>query len=141
MNLRRFLSVTLVLLILGTVPGYAQSKSHHVLFVLTSSDDADWKLTIGNIRNLIVGLPGPDTEVEVVAYGPGLGFLRRASSTETDLQALMAQHVRFVACENSMRQQHITIQDLISGVGTVPSGVVEVVTRQEQGWSYLKAGR
>ena len=141
MNLKRLLSLSLILLAVGVLPANGQSKSHHVLFALTSSDEIDWKLTIGNIRNLLAGLPGADTEVEVVVYGPGLSFLRKASTAEADIQALEAKHVHFVACKNSMKQQHVTADGLISGVSTVPSGVIEVVTKQEQGWSYIKAGR
>jgi intracellular sulfur oxidation DsrE/DsrF family protein len=40
-----------------------------------------------------------------------------------------------------MRAQHVTVADLLEGVGTVPAGIVEVVTKQEQGWTYIKAGR
>jgi intracellular sulfur oxidation DsrE/DsrF family protein len=29
----------------------------------------------------------------------------------------------------------------LPGVGMVPAGIVEVVTKQEQGWTYIKAGR
>ncbi len=130
-----------LLLCLGCAFGKAQGKVHHVLFAVTSSDEADWRLTMGNIRNLLTGLAPDSVEVEVVAYGPGLALVRKSSSAEADIQALEAKHVRFVACENSMRMQHVTTADLLEGVGTVPSGIVEVVKKQEQGWTYIKAGR
>jgi intracellular sulfur oxidation DsrE/DsrF family protein len=40
-----------------------------------------------------------------------------------------------------MRMQHVEAKDLLPGVGMVPAGIVEVVTKQEQGWTYIKAGR
>ena len=46
--------------------------------------------------------------MEVVAYGPGLGFVRKGSAAEVEIQGLEANHVRFVVCENSMRMQHIS---------------------------------
>jgi intracellular sulfur oxidation DsrE/DsrF family protein len=142
MNWKKILSVTCVLFIgcFGVVAS-AQTKAHRVVFALTSPDGADWKLTLGNIRNLLAAFPPETAEVEVVAYGPGLSFVRKRSASEVEIQGLEAKHVRFVACENSMRMQHISAADLVSGVEPVPSGVVEVVTRQEQGWSYIKAGR
>lgn len=119
----------------------AQAASHSVVFALTSADEADWKLTVGNVSNLLAAAGMASARVELVAYGPGLAFVGKGSSVEPEIVALMAKHVRFVACENSMRMQHVTGADLIQGVETVPSGVAEVVTKQEQGWSYIKAGR
>ncbi len=129
-----------LLLCLGA-SAYAQAPAHHIVFALTSGDEADWKLTLGNIRNLIAALPVDSTEVEVVAYGPGISFVRKGSSADADIQALEAKHVRFVACENSMRMQKMTFADLVAGVSPVPSGIVEVVMKQEHGWTYIKAGR
>jgi intracellular sulfur oxidation DsrE/DsrF family protein len=113
------------LLLCVSASAYAQATAHRVVFALTSGDEADWKLTLGNIRNLIAALPVDSTEVEV----------------DTEIQTLEAKHVRFVACENSMRMQKITLADLVTGVSSVPSGIVEVVTKQEHGWTYIKAGR
>ncbi len=31
--------------------------------------------------------------------------------------------------------------NLVAGSVIVPSGIVEIVRRQEQGWTYVKAGR
>jgi len=50
-------------------------------------------------------------------------------------------HVRFVACQNSMRMQHVELKDLLPKVEPVPSGIIEVVTKQEQGWAYIKGGK
>lgn len=117
------------------------AKAHRVVFAVTSADETDWKLMLGNIRNLLAGLPPNSTDVEVVAYGPGLALVRKPSSANAEIQDLEAMHVRFVACENSMRMQHVTAEELVQGVQTVPSGVTEVVLKQELGWSYIKAGR
>src|SRR5258707_607637 len=81
----------------------AQSKTHRVLFAVTSGDEADWKMTMGNIRNLISGLKPDAVEVEVVAYSQGLNLVKRGSAMASDIAALQESHVRFVACENSMR--------------------------------------
>ena len=102
---------------------------------------ADWKMTMGNIRNLISGLKPDVTEVEVVAYSQGLNLVKQGSTLAADVAALQELHVRFVACQNSMRMQHVELKDLLVGVEPVPSGIIEVVTKQEQGWAYIKGGR
>jgi intracellular sulfur oxidation DsrE/DsrF family protein len=119
----------------------AQAKAHRVLFAVTSPDEADWHLAMGNMRNLISGLAPETVEIEVVAFGPGLSIVKKGSIVETEIKALQAKNVKFVACQNAMRAQHVTVEDLLQDVGTVPAGIVEVVTKQEQGWTYIKAGR
>ena len=143
MRLKKLMPLALsLLLIFGGFAAHAQTpKVHHVLFAVTSGDEADWNLSLGNIRNLLKGLAPDVVEVEVVAFGPGLSLVKKGSSAEKDIAALVEKHVRFVACENSMRMQKVTVADLIEGVGTVPSGIVEVVKKQELGWSYVKGGR
>jgi intracellular sulfur oxidation DsrE/DsrF family protein len=130
-----------VLLLVASMSGAAQSRKHHVLFALVSPNESDWSMTTVNIRNLIAGLSPDETDVELVAYGPGISFLGNGSSATADIKALAAKHVRFVACQNAMRMKHMTAADLIPGVEMVPSGLVEVVKKQEQGWSYIKAGQ
>ena len=142
MNLKRLIPLALLFTVLfAFVPAHAQAKSHRVLFALTSSDEADWKLMLGNIRNLISGLAPNLVEVEVVAYGPGISSVQKGSAVEAEIMSLEVQHVNFVACENSMKIKHISATDLVSGVRSVPAGIVEVVVKQEQGWSYIKSGK
>ncbi len=117
----------------------AASARHRVLFALTSPEEADWNLTMGNIRNLLKLLP--DAEVEVVSYGPGIMMVAKTSSVAADITALQGQHVKFVACQNAMRARKLTVADLVDGVTPVPAGIVEVVTKEEEGWTYIKAGR
>lgn len=141
--MKRSLSVVVVVLtcLLLCNIAQAQEKRHRVVIAVTSGDEVDWRLTAGNIRNLLASFPKDSVEIEVVAYGPGLRMLIRPSSVGDEIIELQARHVRFVACENSMRAKHVTTVDLLDGAITVPSGIVELVTKQEQGWAYIKAGR
>jgi intracellular sulfur oxidation DsrE/DsrF family protein len=117
----------------------APAPHHRVLFALTSPEEADWNLTLGNIRNLLKVMP--DAEIEVVAYGPGIMMIAKTTPVAAEIQKLQEQHVKFVACENAMRARKFTLADLVDGVTSVPAGIAEVVTKQEQGWTYIKAGR
>jgi intracellular sulfur oxidation DsrE/DsrF family protein len=55
------------------------------------------------------------------------------------VEVLIKKGVRFVACENTMRQKSIRKEDLLPGVGTVPSGAVEVVRKQQKdGHAYFR---
>ncbi len=140
--MKKWFSAAMALVLMTCTLGVkAQTKEHHIVFAVTSGDEADWHLALGNIRNLLKGFPGETVDVEVIAFGPGLSMVRKPSTVDADIQALEADHVVFVACENSMRARGVTKADLVDGLGTVPSGIVELVKKQEAGWVYVKGGR
>ncbi len=119
----------------------ATGKTHRVVFAVTSDEEQDWHITMGNIRNLIEGLKPDPVEVEVVAYAGGIALVKNDSSAAADIAKLQEKGVKFVACQNAMRARHLELKDLLPGVTPVPAGIVEVVTKQEQGWIYIKGGR
>ena len=41
----------------------------------------------------------------------------------------------------SMRKLHLQAEDLVAGSEVVPTGIAEVVRKEEEGWLYIKAGR
>lgn len=139
----RALALFLAALLLSPVAfAKPKPKTHQVVFALVSGDHEDWDRTIGNITHLIEGLAPEPVEVEVVAYGGGIMFVTNESTAKDAIAKLQGDyHVRFVACQNSMRAHHLEQKDLLPGVTPVPAGIVEVVKKQEQGWSYIKAGR
>lgn len=118
----------------------AQSiKEHKVVIQLNTADTASWSSTIGNIKNLQKVWPN-NISIEVVVHGKGLDLLvANKTHLANDVNGLAKEGVVFSACENSMRKHNITKADLLPVAMTVPSGVAELVLKQEQGWSYLKA--
>jgi uncharacterized protein len=91
-----------------------------------------------NVINLLK--EAPDTQVEVVCHGGGIGLVEKARTDHAEaVEALIRKGVKFVACENTMRQKSIRKEDLLSGVGTVASGAAEVVRKQQRdGYVYFK---
>lgn len=63
----------------------------------------------------------------------------KATQTEA-IQKLKAAGIHFVICENTLKQKAIAKDQLLAGLEFVKFGLVEVITKQEQGWTYLKAG-
>jgi len=116
------------------------TPSHKVVIQLNTSDTAAWSGVIGNIKNLSKVWPG-NIKIEVVVHGKALDFLVAAKShLVTDIDQLAKKGVVFNACENTMGKHGITKQMLIPSVYSVPSGVAEIILKQEEGWSYLRAG-
>jgi intracellular sulfur oxidation DsrE/DsrF family protein len=127
-------------LLLSTGAALAQHKVHRVVIQLSTNDTTVWRNLMGNISHLKETL-GEKTQIEVVAYSFGIELLVSTKSTQKKhIAEFAAMGVSFMGCENSMRIRNIVKGDLVPGVGTVPSGVSELVLKQEQDWSYLKAG-
>ncbi len=115
-------------------------KVHHVVMQLNTADTAAWSGVLGNIKNFQKIWPGK-VEVEVVVHGKALNFLVASKShLIEDIEALSKKGVQFSACENTMNKYGITKSMLLPSANTVPSGVAELILKQEAGWGYLKAG-
>jgi len=117
-----------------------QDKVHHFVMQLNTADTAVWSSMIGNIRNFQKVWPGK-VAIEVVVHGKALNFLvADKSHLVADIEFMTKKGVVFNACENTMNKYGIKKEMLIPSVSSVPSGVAELVMKQEEGWSYLKTG-
>jgi intracellular sulfur oxidation DsrE/DsrF family protein len=140
----------LVLMLLASAPGFAQDKkpmpatiamepAHKVVIQLATGDTVVHKQLMKQLNNVLTGLPG--SKVEVICHGPGLQMLMTEKTLVAEGVKKFAQKgVTFNACEFSMKDKNIDRSELLSDAGTVPYAIVELVKRQEQGWSYIKAG-
>ena len=116
----------------------ANAQSHKVVVQLNTSDTLVWHGALKNISNLQTAL-GPNTQIELVAHGSGISILIDGKTTQkAKIAELAATGVLFKACENTIRERKIDRTTILMQAGTVPSGVAEVVLKQEAGWAYLK---
>jgi intracellular sulfur oxidation DsrE/DsrF family protein len=121
---------------------YAQTeiKEHNIVIQLNTADTSAWSSTIGNIKNIQKAWPN-HLHIEVVVHGKAINLLVKDKTYfASDIAGLTKEGIVFSACENTMRKYKIEKADLLIEAKTVPSGVVEVILKQEQGWRYLKAG-
>ena len=116
----------------------AKAQAHKVVVQLNTSDTLVWHGALKNISNLQTAL-GPNTQIELVAHGAGISILVDGKTTQkAKIVELAASGVLFKACENTIRERKIDRSTILTQAGTVPSGVAEVVLKQEAGWAYLK---
>lgn len=121
---------------------YAQTetKQHNIVIQLNTADTSAWSSTIGNIKNIQKIWPN-HLQIQVVVHGKAINLLVKDKTYfANDIISLTKEGIVFVACENTMRKYKVVKSDLLLEANTVPSGVVEVILKQEQGWRYLKAG-
>jgi intracellular sulfur oxidation DsrE/DsrF family protein len=114
---------------------------HRAVFELTSDNEEHWQSLLNNIENLQKAFGRENTEIEVVTHGKGLGLVRKTNIALKDrIEGIARTGVQFAACENTMRRQKLTKEDLLPQAVTVDSGVAEVVRKQGAAWSYIKSG-
>lgn len=114
-------------------------KTHKVVMQVTEGDSLTQLAVIGQVRNIKKQLP--DAQIEVVCHANSLDMLLKSGSkVASHIAELSTQNVRFAACENTMARKKATREDLVPGAETVPSGLVEIILKQEEGWSYIKGG-
>jgi intracellular sulfur oxidation DsrE/DsrF family protein len=83
----------------------------------------------------------PTTQIEVVCHGPGLDMLLSDRTiVEEKIKSLHDRGVIFNACEFSIKERKLEKSKIIMIAGFVPAGIIEIVSKQEQGWNYIKAG-
>lgn len=101
-------------------------------------DDAErQKHGLKNVTNMLNEVKEGD--IEVVCHGKGLSLLvKEKTPAADDVARLMQSGVKFAACENTMREKGIKKEELLPGITTVPSGAVEVVRKQQEGYGYFK---
>lgn len=137
--------IILILLIIGSISSKGLSQSadqkelHKVVIQLNSSDTSVWSSTLGNIKNIQKALQG-QVEINIVVHGKALDLLvKDHTHLAKEVLSMENEMTHFKACENTMRKHGITKEMLLDKISTVPSGVVEVILKQESGWSYLRA--
>ena len=118
-----------------TAPAAVQNR---IVIQVNEEDSKKWHAVLGNIHNIQAELGAGNVSIAVVAIGPGLGMLTADSLAANRVQDALATGVEFVACGNSMKAQQIDKDDLIEGVKVSVAGYVELMRRQQQGWTYLR---
>lgn len=115
----------------------AADKSKMVIQV-SSNDAATWNLALNNAKNVQKDVGKDNVELEIVAYGPGINMLKAESEVSNRVNEAIDSGVQVMACENTMRNLKLGKEDMNAKVGYVPSGVVEIMRRQQQGYTYLR---
>lgn len=115
----------------------AVDKSKLVIQV-SDSNPATWNLALSNAKNVQKELGKDNVELEIVAYGPGIGMLTADAEVANRIGEAVDSGIKVVACENTMRGLKLGKEDMHARVGYVQAGVVKIMQRQQQGYAYLR---
>lgn len=116
----------------------SNQPANHVVIQVSDNDPAKWNLALNNAKNLQSDLGASNVEIEIVAYGPGLNMVKSGSAVAPRIDEAVMAGMKIDACENTMAAQKVTREQILPGVSYVPAGVVEIMKRQQEGWSYIR---
>jgi len=136
-----WLTALTALTLLAALPAYGETPAtttNRVVMQVSDNDPGKWNLALNNARNLQADLGASNVEIEIVAYGPGIGMLKADSVVGNRIGEALGSGVKVAACENTMRGQKLQKADMLGGISYVGAGVVEIMQKQQQGYAYLR---
>ena len=116
----------------------AQTKPVKIVFDVTSSDTLTHQAVLRHVSGMAKAYP--QSTFEVVIYGGALPMVMKSkSSVAKGIQKLENNsNVSFKVCEETMKRYSVDKTQLLPTVGTVPDAIIEIVTKQGEGWGYIK---
>ncbi|MFU0831743.1 MAG: DrsE domain-containing protein [Oscillospiraceae bacterium] len=107
-------------------------------------ESSRWQMVLANATNMIQYGRTQDMpfEVEILANSQAVRQLTIQGAEEAEMreraEVLSRSGARFAACRVAMGNLKIKESDLLPFVQTVPSGVVELAQRQDEGYAYIR---
>ena len=118
----------------------AQANPVKIVFDITSGDTLAHQTALRHVTMMAKAYP--QSTFMVVIYGAALPMVVKGKSTiEKGLIPLAEnKNVSFKACSATMKRYNVDKSQLVVGVEVVPDAILEIVTKQGEGWGYIKEG-
>ena len=119
----------------------AQTTPYNVVFDLTSKDTNDHKTVIRWLNG--ISKEKPEAKLEVVLYGQSLDMIQKNKSVDAEGldRLLQNKNITFKVCAAAMKRNEVEAASLLPGIEIVPDGIYQIITRQSQGWGYIKVAK
>ena len=132
------LALSLSLASLNTTAAEAPAAKERVVIQVSDADTAKWNLALNNAKNIQQAYGADKVDIEIVTYGPGIGMLKMDSVIANRIEEAKQSGVAIVACQNTMKGMKLTSDDMLLNTSYVPSGVVEIIKKQKEGYAYIR---
>jgi intracellular sulfur oxidation DsrE/DsrF family protein len=118
----------------------AQRAEYKVVFDMSSKDSVNQLAIIREIG--LITSASPDAKLEVVIYGQGMDLVvnDRSPQREAVQKIIAGNKATFKVCAMTMKRNNIDKSQLVPGVEVVPDGIYEIISKQQEGWGYIKVG-
>ena len=131
------IGASLGLMVIGLI-AFAQQKPVKIVFDITSKDTLTHEAVMRHVTGMAAAYP--QSSFEVVIYGGAISMaLKEKSTVSKSIQKLEnSSNVSFKVCEETMKRYNVDKSQLLPKMGTVPDAILEIVTKQGEGWGYIK---
>ena len=130
-----------LILSLTSLSTVAAEQVKHRLLIQVSEDSVERLMAALNAAKFVQDQYGaPNVEIEIVVFGPGVQTLKYYAPKPVPDRVKQAKYngIRIVACDYSMRAAKLRPSDMLREISYVPSGVVEIMEKEQLGWSYIR---
>ncbi len=128
----------LVLLSIAVGSLHAQQPDYRVVFDMSTKDSVSQQAVIREVE--LIRKNNPAAKLEVVIYGQALNLVTKDQSKHTEaISRLLADsNTAFKVCAFTMKRFNTDASRLVAGVQVVPDGIYEIISKQREGWGYIK---
>ena len=111
-----------------------------VVFHIDWDNEEPLIMALNNMENLLKEVPAEEAIIYLVANGVAVKLfqLERATRYASRTKKLSDIGVRFLVCNNSLRNLGIDRDQLIRFCEVVPAGILELIRLQVEGCAYIK---
>lgn len=125
------------MLLLAGIFCYAQAD-YKVVFDITSKNPEDHNTIVRQVNAIMNS--NPDAKLEVAVYGDALDMVLKDKSKIAPAltQLINDKKVCVKVCGFTMKRNNKDESQLLPGVQVVPDAIYEIISRQREGWGYIK---
>lgn len=116
----------------------AAQQNYKVVFDVTSRDTVDHKLAMRWATEVLKA--DPAAQIEIVLYGLSLAMISKDKSVVADAITKLSENknASIKVCTVAMKAHNVENSQLVPGVQTVADGIYEIISKQREGWGYIK---
>ena len=135
--MKRYIILTALLVLAANVLT-AQTRPYNVVFDLAGKDTAEHRALVRWINE--ISNANAAAKMEVVLYAKGLDLVIKDKTMFGDAveKMLLNKNLSIKVCAVAMKNQNIDKSQLLPGVEIVPDGIYEIISKQGEGWGYIK---
>jgi len=111
-----------------------------VVFHIDWDNEEHLIMALNNMENLLEEVPAEEAVIYLVANGVAVKLfqLERATQYTSRIEKLSDIGVRFLVCNNSLRNLGIERDELMESCKIVPAGILELIRLQAEKCAYIK---
>lgn len=126
-------------LLVSAIPAaLAEPAKPNILIQVSDGDTKTWNQALNVIRNVQAEYGKDKVNIELVVFGHGSGLLKFDSPLANRIDETLASGASVAMCENTMKGQKLTRDDMHPKIGYVKAGIIEIVEKSRQGWIVIR---